>query len=340
MAVYAYEYGNRYPPSDKWCDTLLKADYVGEKQFVCRSASATGDEGRCHYAMNPNCGPNSPGDMVLLFETKGGWNHSGGPELISFDNHGGHGCNVAFNDMQVEFVTPKQLGKLLWRDPGLHTAIVEGNLAKAKSILAEKPELVCLKDASGSPVLLLAARWGHKQILELLLSQGAKMDSKDKRGRTAMHEAAANGHVDIVAYLIDQKAAIDTKDHSGRRALHEAAKAGHRELAEFLFAKGANVNSKDYDGRTALHDAVAYGRKSMAQFLVAKGAKLNTRDYDGYTALHWAAIRGHKNMVGFLLEAGAEINTTDKAGNTPMQCALDQGHQEIAALLRQRAPVE
>lgn len=52
--------------------------------------------------------------LVLLFETKSGWNQSGGPELLTTENHEGKGCNVLFNDGRVKFVRPEQLGELIW----------------------------------------------------------------------------------------------------------------------------------------------------------------------------------------------------------------------------------
>jgi len=115
MAIYANDYDGKYPTADKWCDLLLQGDYVNEKQFVCRAARDSGDNERCHYAINPNCKPNSPPDLVLLFETKGSWNRFGGPEILTTENHGGKGCNILFNDGRVEFVETKDLGKLKWK---------------------------------------------------------------------------------------------------------------------------------------------------------------------------------------------------------------------------------
>ena len=65
--------------------------------------------------MNPNCKPNSPPDMVLLFETKGGWNRPAGPETANTGNCRPDGCNVLFNDGSVTFVKTKDLGKLKWK---------------------------------------------------------------------------------------------------------------------------------------------------------------------------------------------------------------------------------
>ena len=111
-----------YPSPSDWCDTMLQPYHHtefpfgiskwDEKAYICLSAG----EGKCHYAMNPNCGPNSPGDMVLLFETKAGWNQHGGPELFTFDNHDPKGGCVLLNDGTVKFIrTEEELKALRWK---------------------------------------------------------------------------------------------------------------------------------------------------------------------------------------------------------------------------------
>ena len=93
---------------------LIKYAEVTEDEFICRDALKHGDKGRCHYAINPNCGPNSPPDTVLLFETKGGWNQYGGPEMLTTEHHEGEGCNVLFNNTHVRFIRTEGLSKLKW----------------------------------------------------------------------------------------------------------------------------------------------------------------------------------------------------------------------------------
>jgi hypothetical protein len=129
MLIYANDNG-QYPEPNQWCDLLLKHGEVGVERFVCPSIvlrwpfKGSGraftwpvpKKGRCHFGMNPNCKPNSPPDMVLLFETKEGWNRYGGPEMLTTDNHHGEGCNILFNDAYVVFIRPDDLGNLKWKD--------------------------------------------------------------------------------------------------------------------------------------------------------------------------------------------------------------------------------
>ncbi len=111
-----------YPTPAQWCDDIIRPYTVPDpdktiiyhwdtEAHICPSAG----EGRNHYAMNPNCEPNSPGDMVLLFETKAGWNQHGGPELFTFENHELKGGCVLLNDGTVKFIrTKEELNALRW----------------------------------------------------------------------------------------------------------------------------------------------------------------------------------------------------------------------------------
>ena len=110
MLIYACGHDDKYPTPDKWCDLLTKYAEVTKKEFLCPSAG----EGRCHYAINPNVSPFSNPRLVMLFETKGGWNQFGGPELLTTENHKGQGCNVLFNDLHVRFMKKEQLSELKW----------------------------------------------------------------------------------------------------------------------------------------------------------------------------------------------------------------------------------
>jgi prepilin-type processing-associated H-X9-DG protein len=112
--IYARNYDNKYPTANKWCDLLVKYAEVTEEEFVCPSAG----KGRCHYAINPNASAVTHPDMVVLFETEGGWNRFGGQEMLTLENHKGKGCNILFNDGRVEFVKKRLIGQLKWKVDG------------------------------------------------------------------------------------------------------------------------------------------------------------------------------------------------------------------------------
>jgi len=108
-----------YPGSTQWCDAIVQDDLASGHtreeamgQFSCPAAG----EGKCHYALNPDCKWNSAADVVLLFETKAGWNQHGGLELFTVDNHDPKGGCVVLNDGTVKFIrTEDELRQLRWK---------------------------------------------------------------------------------------------------------------------------------------------------------------------------------------------------------------------------------
>jgi prepilin-type processing-associated H-X9-DG protein len=114
LLLYANDYDNEFPAPESWCDLLLQYEDgdVTEKVFVCPSAEG----GPSHYAINSNAvglAVSHP-DMVLVFDTAGGWNQFGGPDLLAPENHQGDGCNIFFVDNHVEFVETGRFGELRW----------------------------------------------------------------------------------------------------------------------------------------------------------------------------------------------------------------------------------
>jgi hypothetical protein len=104
-----------------WCDFMVRAYRITlgndrDKYMIMPLMCPSAGEGKCHYAINPNCKADSAADMVLLFETKAGWNQHGGPELFTFDNHEPKGGCVLLNDGTVKFIrTKEELQQLRWK---------------------------------------------------------------------------------------------------------------------------------------------------------------------------------------------------------------------------------
>jgi ankyrin repeat protein len=75
---------------------------------------------------------------------------------------------------------------------------------KGKAILAlQNGANLDAKNAQGRTPLIIAAKNGSKQTLDVLLAAGAYLDSVDKDGKKAADFAYEQGHNDLVEYLED-----------------------------------------------------------------------------------------------------------------------------------------
>ena len=105
---------DKFPTPDKWCD-LLERYTRDDRLYVCPTAK----QEKCSYSINKNLPKirsqiRKPGEMILLFESKPGWNQAGGPELLTTKNHYGEGCCVVFCDGHAEFIRAKDINNLRW----------------------------------------------------------------------------------------------------------------------------------------------------------------------------------------------------------------------------------
>ena len=84
----------------------------------------------------------------------------------------------------------------------LHDAAKEGDLEKAKSLIAEGSD-VNVKTGTGTTPLHYAADRGHRDVVELLISKGANVNAVDNMGATPMYFAQNKGHKDVAELLIE-----------------------------------------------------------------------------------------------------------------------------------------
>ena len=177
------------------------------------------------------------------------------------------------------------------RSVDIHDAVRRGNVNKVKSILAKRPELINAKDNDGNNPLHVAAAWGYKNIVELLIAKGAYVNAKGNWGMIPLHLAAGEGLKEIVELLISRGADVNTKavGNSDQTPLHLAAAMGHKEVVDVLISKGGQVNSTNEFGATPLHEAAGSKRyKGTIQVLIANGADVKAKNEDGATPLEEA----------------------------------------------------
>jgi len=89
-------------------------------------------------------------------------------------------------------------------------------------------------------------------VLELLLARGADTENTTEEGsRTALHEAALAGELPAVQMLLSAGVNLNSKDEYGETPLFKASSAGEAEVVRALLASPeALLNVMNTEGRS------------------------------------------------------------------------------------------
>ena len=157
---------------------------------------------------------------------------------------------------------------------------------------------------SNTTALEHAVRNANREMVQLLLSSGAKVNLKNSSGETVLMMFDGDATSDLMWDLINAGAKVNHKDDGGNTALMQAATADNLEALKALLDAGAEINTKNKSGRTALMLAASEGHVNIVRTLVLAGADINVIDEDKMNALAHAADNDHTAVVRFLKSKG------------------------------------
>jgi ankyrin repeat protein len=113
------------------------------------------------------------------------------------------------------------------------TAAMLGMADRVKAFLQTDPSLAKSKGAHGIPVMFFAALSGQTKIAELLVAHEAT-----EGFTSALQGAVRFGHKDMVQWLLSRGADVHVQDFEGKRPLRVAIEKGHNEIAELIRKHG------------------------------------------------------------------------------------------------------
>jgi ankyrin repeat protein len=174
-----------------------------------------------------------------------------------------------------------------------------------------------------------------------ILSDGADPNyrANGELSPTLLYIASRTNHYEIVQYLVSSGAKVNTVMHEipglGGTALISACRGRHSEIANFLLERGASPNLQDKYGETALHGILDSEPPRgplpeeevgvilhIMKPLLAHGADVSLASKFGVSPLHAACRTHNKKAVKLLLESGAKVDVLTKPGMTPLMYTI------------------
>ena len=183
---------------------------------------------------------------------------------------------------------------------------------------------------NGTTALMCAAMNGHDKCVELLIREGANVNSHDNEGFTVLMRAAYGGHVRTLCELI--KAGADVNALYGNvTALTMVASDGFEICMKELIKAGADMNKPDDTGMTPLMHATINSRVKCVRTLIAAEANTTYKNKHGATALSFCT---DVECLEALLQAGANVNEPDRRDYTPLiEAAFHANYDYLERLL-------
>jgi ankyrin repeat protein len=162
------------------------------------------------------------------------------------------------------------------------------------------------------PALWAASAAGHFTIVQILVFQGANVNSRTKTNSTPLRAACFDGHDHIVSYLLKRGADPEIANRYGHTCLMIACYKGHEKCVDLLLdCSELDIDRRSNKGTTALHDAAESNSVSIFEKLLRKGAKF-LRNEQHVSPLITAALGGHEKIVSYFATGKFLDNFGDK----------------------------
>lgn len=180
----------------------------------------------------------------------------------------------------------------------------------------------------------LGSREDYLECAKLLIKHGAKVNgSTSGKNRLPLYYASSTGFKEMVDLLLENGAKVDIEARARHTPILGAVMGGVPEVLERMISLGAKPDTLVNDiGTTALHAAASLKKPQMVEILLKQGAKVNAKSTTGITPLLNAVHFNDVECVKVLIKYGADPDIAAIDGMTPRALAIQQQRTEITKL--------
>ncbi|KAH0536560.1 hypothetical protein FGG08_006568 [Glutinoglossum americanum] len=151
----------------------------------------------------------------------------------------------------------------------LKSAAISGNVASVQLLMSQSGVVPWSKDWISVAQFSDAAKSGYERVVYDLLQKNVESDLEDEDGWTPLFWAARYGHTEIVNMLLKSNGVqANRRDHSGRTPLHISTVYSREAVVKLLLEReDVNLEARDYNGRTALSIAIGKDDRRIVKLL-------------------------------------------------------------------------
>ena len=255
-------------------------------------------------------------------------------------------------------------------------AILNNNPLSTVQFLVEQGNSVNKRTHDSRTYIFWAASRANIEVMEYLMSQGAKTDLRDSHDYTVAQFAAAGGQQSPEIYDFFEANGVDLKnqktaegknilhiliprltnygmldyfqlrgfdlnelDKNGNGLFNYAARSGNIDLLEELVDRGVKYGENKVTGENAILMASSNRENTVEYFKYLESLGLNpaVKTNEGVSALHRiAASNTNLDVYNYFLSKGLNVNDADSNGNTPLINAAGRNSLEMVTFLAEK----